>query len=693
MHHKYFIVVLILLAIVEIKNAEFVTLAITTISVISSIVTIYLAAEQQFSPDETANRVNDNIFDLSQTIANRLDKLNSELNNIEIFIKNYLAAKDYSDQYEHVHDYIDRIDFLYKESQKWARYLKENKTWDLDSKIDQMISLDLDYPQAVLFQLGRYFFQIRRRPKPTFLHKFYDAILQDTNSTLCDQDVTPHYQLFSFYKKLIYTEVKGFAAMAFSYLWKNGSTSEMEAVQSKRIKSIIEYTKLFQEKMKFSKNFIRRCNAKEKEELIIIGNKTYASFNNMYYTTVLDMSNFMLYTENPKPTFRMCQLHNECTGQSHSYDKICPGWISNCKEVWSIDYCERNEEDQTSTKNYYWIKYTELDTRKEKILGDKNHPCKSTQLSNEVLGGSPIFKKTTEHYPVYCDCVDENIRRQSKSIRAFSFLWVATGARIVAQDRMIHIQLREARLLPNGGIDKESERWIPLPTFKYRKNFPNVAIYANGTKYQLKENIDFGPIHNHHDKEICLQKIISDEELLLTDVRFDYDFNTADFGKRFRLKAKYVGFNYRNGTITHKMERKGPSCKDLPELILNNPDDPLKFNTHPHDSKENQFITIRASDLIKDASQTTIPFFDLLEIAPKTSVPLNGIELFHKGQIDGTSGGYISLKLYPLNLTMYMNPPKLLPDMSNLKNITMPEFDHKKILELSSDETYLSNNL
>lgn len=98
--------------------------------------------------------------------------------------------------------------------------------------------------------------------------------MQSTNNTLCDEDLTPHYQLFLLYKLIIYTEVKAFATMSFSYMWKNqnvNSIYEMNEVKNERIKSIIQYTSLFRNKMNFAKNFIRRCNAEYKVDESIIG--------------------------------------------------------------------------------------------------------------------------------------------------------------------------------------------------------------------------------------------------------------------------------------------------------------------------------------------------------------------------------------------------------------------------------------
>ncbi|XP_044020446.1 uncharacterized protein LOC122860615 [Aphidius gifuensis] len=478
---------------------------------------------------------------------------------------------------------------------------------------------------------------------------------------------------------IIHSEVQGMAAMTFAYMWRfknKNSSHEMDEIKNERIESIIEYTGLFKNEMKFAKNFIRRCDVDNKN---IIGNKTYASFENMFYKIVIGHKQFKAFPKlnrcNDFNAFKLCQVHDDCYDNNHNYDEICSGWIANCQKAWVINFCQRMERNQTSDKNYYWIKVKEDDDFIN--YGDTSYSCQLEQ-NYETFYTDILTSFRNMIRPMYCDCVDDYIHTQSDTIRAISLLWsqtsdnmVATGARLVAKDRMIHIQLREGKLLPYGEIDKNTERWVPIPTFKYKRNFPNVAIYKNGTEYTLEENKDFLPIHHLYAKTICLQKLTFDENHLLTGVRFNYEYLGQDLERHFKLEAKYVGFNYEYGNITAQTKYHEQSCKQLPELILNNPDDPLKFNTHPHDSKKNQFITIRASDLIKDASQTTIPFFDLLEIAPNTSQPITAIELFHKGQLDGTSGGYVSLKIYPINLTMYMNLP-LINDSLIIDNTTIP---------------------
>lgn len=104
---------------------------------------------------------------------------------------------------------------------------------------------------------------------------------------------------------------------------------------------------------------------------------------------------------------------------------------------------------------------------------------------------------------------------------------VATGARLVAQDRMIHIQLREAKLLPYGNIDKDSERWVPLPEFEYNNYFPSSAILADGTRFPLKRNRHYGKLEQHYGDKICLKKISFDEKHLLTGILIFYNINTT----------------------------------------------------------------------------------------------------------------------------------------------------------------------
>ncbi|KAH0564624.1 hypothetical protein KQX54_013182 [Cotesia glomerata] len=86
-------------------------------------------------------------------------------------------------------------------------------------------------------------------------------------------------------------------------------------------------------------------------------------------------------------------------------------------------------------------------------------------------------------------------------------------------------------------------------------------------------------------------------------------------------------------------------------LNLPHPDDPTKSSKNVIDSKANQFIKFRASDLKKDAGQSTVPFFDALEAEGNPNFPLGGIGIIHRGQKG--FGGFLGFKIFELDLSKY----------------------------------------
>lgn len=88
-------------------------------------------------------------------------------------------------------------------------------------------------------------------------------------------------------------------------------------------------------------------------------------------------------------------------------------------------------------------------------------------------------------------------------------------------------------------------------------------------------------------------------------------------------------------------------------MILTNPDNPLKSPANVIDSKKNQFIRFRNSDLKKDAGQTTVPFFDAQDVEGALSYPLGGMGIIHRGH--ECYGGFLAFKIYDINLADALN--------------------------------------
>ncbi|XP_044005776.1 uncharacterized protein LOC122850707 [Aphidius gifuensis] len=494
----------------------------------------------------------------------------------------------------------------------------------------------------------------------TFLDTYHEA-LESQNETICDLQASPQHQLFSFYCEIIYAHIQTLATLIFSYMWKSHYTqtdfNHLSRIQTyDTLQKIAEYTKLFESKMKKTSNIIRRCDSTK------VRNETYAAIDDLLYAFVINQRHFE-NSEEYECRHSCDKLPDELvmyeTFNSTGYLDKCPGAIYDCQAGSSYKVCPRNESDESSTKKYYWM----IDNKSGLTYGNTSHECNTTVLEDAYTINRVMQWDTYTCESCICRCVDNRINTDSKTIRAFSYLWsntsanmVATGARLVVQDRMIHIQLREAKLMPFGNIDKDSERWVPLPEFEYNNYFPSVAILADGTRFPLKRNRHYGKLEQNYGNKICLQKIIFDEKHLLTGVRFNatyFNNNNKDEERCFNIDTNYGEFNYTTGEIMSK-KSYDKQQKQPTELKLNQPDDPLKFETNVQDSENNQYIKIGVTDLIKDASQTTIPYFDLQEVITEPSVPLAGLELFHKGRLDKTSGGYVTLKIHPIDLSVHM---------------------------------------
>lgn len=67
------------------------------------------------------------------------------------------------------------------------------------------------------------------------------------------------------------------------------------------------------------------------------------------------------------------------------------------------------------------------------------------------------------------------------------------------------------------------------------------------------------------------------------------------------------------------------------------------------DSWADTYLRFGASSISKDAAQTTVPFLDNQEVAPRPAVWLTGLGLYHKGQPG--YGGFVALRVETLDLT------------------------------------------
>ncbi|XP_044015475.1 uncharacterized protein LOC122857397 [Aphidius gifuensis] len=657
MRDKYIFFLLIKLLMMENVTLSSATIADETVAVIESIANITI---------NTISNKNSTYFHSIWKIIDNYESILYELNHypeINLQITQNLII-DYE---KRINNYFERIQFLREKTEDWSKLLKKQNSMNLFELTKDMISNDDDYPRSTITKLHNKF--LRRQAEVNFLYNH--PLLQLKNKSRCEEGMSQQHKLYSFYNTILFAEVQSFGILAFSYMWRSINNKfdyidEMMTDMSESKNRIGIYTESIKNEITRTSNFIRRCDPLKNHEK----GKTYEKFDNLIYSLIINQKHFepannvqcAADCEDFSYTRRLCQLQDsDCSVDNHDYDNTCPGWIFDCKDTLSDAYevCRRDHQvDKSSTKLYNWFKNKNTGL----TYGDTNRTCSTREeIVKEKMSWYNPWSNVCK--VCMCSCVDNRIHTKSNTIRAFSLIWsttsenmVATGARLVAKDRMIHIQLREGKLLPYGKIDKNTERWVPLPTFKYKNNFPDEVIGIRN--YSLIRGEHFVSVGGGYADNICFQKLILNDTHLLTGVRFGFDFfhkNQTPENRCFRLDAEYVNYNYQNGSYRNDRKYLYESFPDpLTPVALSNPDNPLKFKINMKDSEDHQFITIGTTDLIKDASQTFIPFIDLLEVTTNPSVPLNGIELFHKGQANGSSGGYISLKIYPVNLRGYL---------------------------------------
>ncbi|CAD6242763.1 GSCOCG00009565001-RA-CDS [Cotesia congregata] len=329
-----------------------------------------------------------------------------------------------------------------------------------------------------------------------------------------------------------------------------------------------------------------------------------------------------------------------------------------CKEFYDCRFMSYGfhmcNEKKESTRRYQWFK--------------DNHdihfgPGREKKCNRKIeLLGSYIDLLQLRHcdYCV-CTCVIQP-KRSNNVVTAISFRdqvtniyenMVVVGVRFVKKDFMIHIQIKERPLRRRGLNDSGS--WKELESFDVNEQTGRFVLINNNTESPLFVGIDYG-----NPRIINFDDLIAPKGFVVTGVRLGFVENTLDYRqfktKPIELQIRVTPFDYIQGQLidlhrTYWIALEHQSHHDRKHLNLPHPDDPTKSSENVIDSKTNQFIKFRASDLKKDAGQSTVPFFDALEAEGDPNFPLGGIGIIHRGQKG--FGGFLALKIFELDLSKY----------------------------------------
>lgn len=234
------------------------------------------------------------------------------------------------------------------------------------------------------------------------------------------------------------------------------------------------------------------------------------------------------------------------------------------------------------------------------------------------------------------------VLRASETVLIDFHFRVVIGVRFTKKNRIIHLQVQEGKLLPNGIINSSTVDWVPVSDY---------TILDKG----IKNGKDYHTI-NWQSRHVDLDELKSPKDHVVTGVRFRM------IGRHMNLQIRVSQIDFQNGKIVdpdlshwigneHTNSVSDPNRRD--EIALTLPDVPIRTpGNSPQISHHNSYIKFTYSDMYKDASQTTVPFIDAQKVVNDPAVPLEGVGLILKARKG--YGGFIAPKITTFDYSPYV---------------------------------------
>lgn len=462
---------------------------------------------------------------------------------------------------------------------------------------------------------------------PGIFSQLTDA-MHESRSNRCNLQQSPQQLLYNLYNSVAITELKGYAMMQFSWmllrLYKKGNfTVEAELMQERYEERTAQKVAAVKDAMSIAERDMWRCDPREHRE-----GETYVELTQLLQGQVqneVDMNSESTCRENcayySYAKSHGCYNSNVCAKQPR-----CNGKLIDCRYIDSDMWvCQA---DSKSDRRYTYIEY-----ENGRILG-KRGSCE------RGLTKVDSWWRWLFWHCSYCFCLCDE--QGPKSDRYFNLREVkadvannkvVTGLRFVKENRVIHLQIQEAGLLPRGEINMTSVQWRPVDNYRISDS----DVY-NGKDYHTL---------SWEQRAIDLDDLVAPSGSVLTGVRF------RRVGTHLNLEIMVTPLNFTAGTLDNPHQKSiwhGNDNTDASleaprkRLYISNPDVPTSTNDGSIvDSRSDQFLLFTHSDIDTDAAQTTVPFLDAQPVAPDPPTLLAGAGIYHKGR--SGYGGFIGPKV------------------------------------------------
>jgi len=487
---------------------------------------------------------------------------------------------------------------------------------------------------------------VKERSLSNMLHTFHTTVIrQETNFTLfsflsqiffkndehlCGMTQSPYQLMYNLYNIVALTELKGYAMLQFSYMvlkinQKGNFSLEAEAARRKfEVEAEQKLEAVKQVLPEMSRRYMK-CDPREHKE-----GETFLKvkgFLQGYIENEVDMNDYgtckskcseYTYTES-----KGCYKDLFCAKQ-----KRCAGRIFDC-EFYHADawVCM----SQSPERRYDWIEYE-----------DGTQLGQTGQCINKIKVDS--WWRWVFWHCSYCLCKCDEITEQSErywslepAVADLDQGRVITGARFIKKGKIFHLQIQQARVLREGGIDEETKEWKEPASVDSNNLTTNPKIFTM----------------SYEQRAMDLDRLTAPEGYILTGLKL------RSIGGHLNLEIQVTPVSFataelmRDQSIWIANDNTPASRRPRKLLPLVIPDIPTRLiGSNKVDGEHDEYLQFDTTSAHKDVSQTTIPFIDGQPVSPSPATWLAGAGIYHKGRIG--FGGFIGISVETYDFSRHL---------------------------------------
>jgi hypothetical protein len=473
---------------------------------------------------------------------------------------------------------------------------------------------------------------------PDFLKLLFKRFAPGNKEFFCKEHQSSQQALDNFLTAIILTNTKGYVLVQVAYMVKtlyseeNFKKDAEEATKmfERDINDVIVATKKYMVK---ASTEMWRCDPDHH-----VRGETYVEITNFLHGYIENTEAPRCDDTNTSKSLPFKLKQEKCC-KIWSHQPICSR-VKKCKSIDSaMDIC-------LSDIVQYHKRYEYVEFKDGRVFGKKKN-CERHKISLQDWQVGNYLRCSYR----FCLCVEGpryfsdryiNLRELKANVTANR---VVTGLRFVKHNRIIHLQVQEGRLLPEGQIDNATVRWVPVEDYQTIGS----GISANADYFRL----------SWEERSLELNDLMADEGFVVTGVSFRHD-------GRLKLEIQTTPFNFTTGQlinpgISSVVKIRKRTYLEMKfrhfgkEVKLDQPDVPTRRTKPSTDRFTDGFVRFTHSDYDKDAAQTTVPFFDAQPVRPAVPVPLSGVGIYHKGARG--CGGFVAPRVFAYDSTKYLKSP------------------------------------